>query len=109
MLSVWKVKPLSEIDSTKEMIKSVHRETNLTKRIAYDACANEKYLVVELIRCIDHRTMALETVYEVRSAKNWVVLFNVKIPDDYVKEFYFVDNILLIQTISDVKENKKIK
>ena len=49
MLSVWKVKPLSEIDSTKEMIKSVHRETNLTKRIAYDACANEKYLVVELI------------------------------------------------------------
>ena len=66
-------------------------------------------LLVELIRCIDHRTMAIKTVYEVRSAKNWVVLFNVKIPDDYVKEFYFVDNILLIQTISDVKENKKIK
>ena len=95
MISIWRTIPLSDKSAEQKIMELAHL-TSVRSGSVITIRVNKNYLVA----MVSHN-LRTNVDIEVLSTVDWSILFTVKDCTSVSDEFYFVDNIMIIQLIRE--------
>ena len=99
MISIWRTIALSDTKAQPKIMELAHRTIVRSGSVVSNVRVNKNYLVAMVAR-----TIITNVDIEVLSTADWSILFTIKgcidTSDLILNEFYFVDDIMIIQLIS---------
>ena len=96
MISIWRTIALNDTKAQPKIMELAHRTIVRSGSVVYNVRVNKNYLVAMVAR-----TIITNVDIEVLSTADWSILFTIKGCIDTSDEFYFVDNIMIIQSIRE--------
>ena len=100
MISIWRTIALSDTKAQPKIMELAHHTIVRSGSVVSNVRVNKNYLVAMVAR-----TIITNVDIEVLSTADWSILFTIKgcidTSDLILNEFYFVDNIMIIQLIRE--------